>query len=359
MSLNGIDIGRDQAGMNIAATPADFVLIGASDGGAVNPFFHQQYAATKDCGKRRGAYHFFRGNPDAEARFFVANAAEVAGDGQIWCDAETAAPNLPQLVLQWLETVRTLTGAKPAGAYTPADFLFNHGYDWSPVINAGYALWEAAYVLGYQPVTAYNVPGGRKSVPGWEPVMWQYTSSGQLPGWGGSVDLDVFNGDGAAWDALINNVTAQSGTITPILEDELMSALDEPITTQDGGTTTLRTELAWLAKNFADVRALVGAVPGQSADKVLNASILKQGGGTTTPAAEFSWLAQNFRNVPASVWNQNIGAGNAAGVLNHVASQPAGTASVAAVDVDALATKLAATLPPAVIAQLATQLAKL
>jgi hypothetical protein len=63
--------------------------------------------------------------------------------------------------------------------------------------------------------------------------------------------------------------------------------------------------------------------------------------------------------VPAAVWNQSVGSGNAAGVLNHIDQKPAATAAVASVDVDALATKLAATLPAAVVAQLATQLAKL
>jgi hypothetical protein len=102
-----------------------------------------------------------------------------------------------------------------------------------------------------------------------------------------------------------------------------------------------------------------GALADLFAQHHLNTTIPRQGGGTTTPGAEYSWAAQNFRNVPAAVWNQSIGAGNAAGVLNHVATQPAGTATVAPVDVDALATKLAAVLPPAVVAQLATQLAKL
>jgi hypothetical protein len=90
------------------------------------------------------------------------------------------------------------------------------------------------------------------------------------------------------------------------------------------------------------------------AQRHLNTTIPRQGGGTTTPAAEFSWLARNFQNVPASVWNQNIGAGNAAGVLNHVASQPAGTATNAVTgapfDTDAFIARIVATLPAATVA---------
>jgi hypothetical protein len=67
-----------------------------------------------------------------------------------------------------------------------------------------------------------------------------------------------------------------------------------------------------------------------------------------------------LHGVPAAVWNQNIGSGNAAGVLNHIDAKPAASpAAVASVDVESLATKLAATLPPAVVAALAAQLAKL
>jgi hypothetical protein len=75
-------------------------------------------------------------------------------------------------------------------------------------------------------------------------------------------------------------------------------------------------------------------------------------------------LISKIAGVPPAVLNQPFTtptgtATNLAGILAQIDGKPAGTAAVAAVDVDALATKLAAVLPPAVVAQLATQLAKL
>ncbi|ACT61410.1 hypothetical protein Nizo2726_0404 [Lactiplantibacillus plantarum] len=48
---------------------------------------------------------------------------------------------------------------------------------------------------GYQPRDLYG------SLKHWKTaVMFQYTSTGRLPGWNGNLDFDVFYGDEAAWD---------------------------------------------------------------------------------------------------------------------------------------------------------------
>ncbi|MCT4461122.1 lysin, partial [Lactiplantibacillus plantarum] len=65
---------------------------------------------------------------------------------------------------------------------------------------ANYGLWIAQYnnynvVNGYQPRDLYG------SLKHWKTaVMFQYTSTGQLPGWNGNLDFDVFYGDKSAWD---------------------------------------------------------------------------------------------------------------------------------------------------------------
>jgi hypothetical protein len=178
-----------------------------------------------------------------------------------------------------------------------------------------------------------------------ELVAWLRTQYGDLPlvphnYWTSTAcpgDYDLNRIDAIARGT---SVTPQSGTITPIQEAEVV--------TQD------------------DINKIALAVE----DRIFNQHMIDNHVVAAPPDTFHNWasfLEARVKGhvfgasgaVPAAVWNQNIGAGNAAGVLNHVATQPAGTAAVAAVDVDALATKLAATLPPAVIAQLATQLAKL
>ena len=44
MSLNGIDVSNWQAGINLAAVPADFVIMKATEGtNYVSPDFNRQY----------------------------------------------------------------------------------------------------------------------------------------------------------------------------------------------------------------------------------------------------------------------------------------------------------------------------
>lgn len=68
------------------------------------------------------------------------------------------------------------------------------------MVKANYGLWIAQYnnynvVNGYQPRDLYG------SLKHWKTaVMFQYTSTGRLPGWNGNLDFDVFYGDEAAWD---------------------------------------------------------------------------------------------------------------------------------------------------------------
>ena len=55
MALNGIDISWYQRGINIAAVPADFVIVKATEGtGYINPCFRTQAAETLNSGKLLG-----------------------------------------------------------------------------------------------------------------------------------------------------------------------------------------------------------------------------------------------------------------------------------------------------------------
>lgn len=69
MSLNGIDISNWQAGINLAAVPADFVIAKATQGtGYVSPDCARQIEQARQTGKRFGVYHYVSGgNAVAEA----------------------------------------------------------------------------------------------------------------------------------------------------------------------------------------------------------------------------------------------------------------------------------------------------
>jgi GH25 family lysozyme M1 (1,4-beta-N-acetylmuramidase) len=230
MPLNGYDISAYQSGLDPAAVPGDFVIIKATGGdGYVNPAWRQQLAAAKAAGKLVGIYHFARDGYTAatahsEAQWFIRNAGDVL-DGTVMVVLDWEGDNETDTgyAKAWLDEVTAATGVKPV---IYMSFKTIQAANWAAVANADYGLWEAAYVLGYQRIDGYAIPGGRAAIPYWSSIcMWQYTSSGYLPGWGSALDLDVFYGDATTWAAYAakNGVTlAATGTTTPTTpEDDL------------------------------------------------------------------------------------------------------------------------------------------
>lgn len=169
------------------------------------------------------------------------------------------------------------------------------------------------------------------------------------------------------WIGPAPSVSAQSDTIVPIQEDDLMSALDEPIQYQGGrtGTTTLRNEIAWIATNFQTINELVKAVPGNT----LNAQIPVAGEAkprNTSLALETSWAASNFRGVAPAVANQTLKladgtVASVASVLANIQAKPSApaVAPTVAVDVNALATALAPLLAVNQVEQFVTEIRNL
>ncbi|MEV8180343.1 LysM peptidoglycan-binding domain-containing protein [Specibacter sp. NPDC078692] len=208
MTLNGIDISRYQAGIDLKTVPADFVIIGTSDGSFVNPEADKQYQAAVAAGKEVGVYHYFRNDPITEARFW-AGITKGYQDGKtvFFTDAETDHPNMVALSKQFSDEFLRLTGVRPV-TYTYWHLLAK--YNWQSHVDANIGLWGAWYPLLNQPA-GYTIPD-RQSPPYWGESMmaWQYTSAGRLPGWNGDLDLNVFYGDKAAW----RKYAAKNGVVT-------------------------------------------------------------------------------------------------------------------------------------------------
>ena len=200
--LNGIDISSYQSGMNLASVPCDFVIVKATEGTTyTNPCFigHANQALT--LGKKLGIYHFASGgNAIAEADYFVNTAKPYIGKALLVLDWEADAVSCGVAwAKQWLDRVHECTGVKPL-IYMSNSVV--NGHNWSSVASAGYGLWNAGYYAGYE-IMGYNpeapIYGGLGAWGGC--AIYQYTSSGRIPGWGANLDLDVFYGDGNAWDS--------------------------------------------------------------------------------------------------------------------------------------------------------------
>ena len=214
MTMNGIDVSSWQAGIDLSRVPCDFVICKATGGaGYVNPDCDRAYQQAKGLGKKLGVYHFAReagceGSAVDEAAWFVSNIKGYIGEAILVLDWEASAVGLGVgWAKAWLDEVQRLTGVKPL-LYSYNNCV--NSYDWSSVANADYGLWNAGYYaygtpMGYNP----DAPliGGTGAWAG--AAMYQYTSEGRLDGWNGNLDLNVFYGDAAAWDAY-------AGAVAPI-----------------------------------------------------------------------------------------------------------------------------------------------
>ena len=197
MSLNGIDISAWQRGINLAAVPADFVIIKATQGlNYVADTCDEQYQAAKAAGKLLGVYHYAEGNDATqEAEYFLNNIQGYIGEAVLVLDWESNensmfnSGNDAAWVRTWCDHVYSKTGVRPIVYVSRAYMNLVSGI-------GDYGLWVAQYasmdaVYGYQATPwnegAYNC------------AIRQYTSAGRLDGYNGNLDLNKFYGDKEAW----------------------------------------------------------------------------------------------------------------------------------------------------------------
>lgn len=223
--LRVADLNHWKGAVNLSAMPIDAMITKATGGNGYvddtcDPNVQQAIALNMPW----GIYHYFGdgfndNDPISEADWFINNCRGYLGKGQIWLDWERGGnPNISRvdMALAWLEHVRTTTGFKPAGIYMSTSIVT--AYDWSPVINAGYALWDAEYPDNTTPIVNFAMDAGRDPNPHWDgvvnDVMWQFTSTGQVDGYSGNLDCNFFYGNRATWQAYIN-VPAPAAEPTP------------------------------------------------------------------------------------------------------------------------------------------------
>jgi lysozyme len=194
--IKGIDVSSHQHRVDWTRVTADgvsFAYIKATEGvGFVDPKFGAFVAGAQAAGIRHGFYHFAR--PDtrsgaaaqtavkdaqSEADAFLAVAFPKQGQLLPVLDLETGGLP-PRLLVRWakawLERVAARAKVRP--------ILYTYPAFWSQMGNTtqfgSYPLWIASYG-----VPAPRLPAGWKSY-----TIWQYSSSGSVPGISGPVDLD-------------------------------------------------------------------------------------------------------------------------------------------------------------------------
>ena len=201
--LEGVDASNWQGAVDwgaVAGAGRRFAIVKASeDGGYRDPTFATNWAAIKESGLTRGAYHFARPSrvePAASVALLreqLAAAGGLASGDLVALDFEDTevAPTaqLERWALDWLAAAEAALGVRPL-FYSGTWYTGPHGCD-TPAL-ATYPLWLAAYQ------EARPDPP-----PSWSSIaIWQYSAHGSVPGVSGDCDLNRFLGDAAALAAL-------------------------------------------------------------------------------------------------------------------------------------------------------------
>lgn len=283
MALNGIDISSWQTGINIAAVPADFVIVKATEGTwYTSPCFRAQADATLNSGKLLGIYHYISGgNAKAEAQYFVNAAKPYIGRAVLALDFESGNNNAytDTGYLQKCATeVYALTGVHP--------LLYGSQRDYGRLAQVGKAtncgLWIAQYPnyarTGYQ-----NKPWNEDS---YSCAIRQYSSAGALPNYGGNLDLNKFYGDAAAW-----NKYAQSDHATnPPAPKPAPKPAVTP-TEHDGDISSITMHIPWGENDDQVMRiSRVGSIV-----TVNGSGWIKSGGGSWVKAQEY--MPEGYRPI--------------------------------------------------------------
>ena len=207
----GIDVSRFQRAIDwptVAASGVRFAFLQASRGSGADctvkpgqcgsdPYFASNRVAAATSGIRVGAYHraFATGGTVASARadalaesdVFLASVGSLrSGELLPVLDVETPFTGMTSATLRtwirvWVKRVKKRLGRKP--------MIYTNATSWAATGNtmefakAKYPLWVAEWG-----VSRPTVPAGNWARNGYS--VWQYTSSGSVPGIAGKVDMD-------------------------------------------------------------------------------------------------------------------------------------------------------------------------
>lgn len=193
--LHVIDIASWQAGIIPSQTTADAVIIKVTGGTHYeNPYWRQWADDVLASGKLLGFYHYAvesEGNPNArsEAEFFLNKVGDYIGKFIPVLDWEADALNLPaSWAREWLDIVSERTGSTP-WFYGYASNVNSTNYS---IISEKYPLWMASYLNRYDGAGFENDPEQRWDYGNWGyAIAYQYTSTGNIPGYNGNLDLSV------------------------------------------------------------------------------------------------------------------------------------------------------------------------
>lgn len=221
--LNGIDIASWQAGIDIEKVDADFVIVKVSGGtNYVNPYWREWANRVLASGKLLGLYHYaceYGSEPGgkAEADFFLEQCSDFIGKAIFFLDWEAHATYMPvSYAKAFLDRVAKKTGSTPM-FYGYASNI--NGTDYSAIKK--YPLWMASYLDRYSGGHGYvKNPVNTWDTGAWDGmVIYQYSSTRTIDGYGGNLDCNMFYGSREDWAKYANGKPSPAPTPTPTKDD--------------------------------------------------------------------------------------------------------------------------------------------
>ena len=202
--MNGIDIARYQKGIDLSRVPCDFVIVKATQGTSyVSPEYKKQIKQADDLGKLLGVYHYASsGGATQEAEHFLQTVSDYIGRAILvldWEGEQNKNFSDPNYAMAWLRYVKNKTGVTPF-IYMSKSVCRQYAWDNS------FPLWCAQYKKT-PPQTYTDKPWtDAKGFGTWaSPLIYQYSSKGQLDGYSGNLDLDIAYMNRDEWQAYASN----------------------------------------------------------------------------------------------------------------------------------------------------------
>lgn len=259
--LRVVDVASHQAGIVTGALDCDAVICKATEGtGYVNPYCDEHYQSAKAAGKLLGVYHYASGgNPEAEAEFFINNVQGYLHEAILvldWESGDNAAWGDSSWVARFCAHVVALTGINP--------MIYVQRSAASQCVGLGdYGIWLAEYP-DYAPRgwDAYYPPNYSGDY-----AMHQFTSSGAISGWGGSLDLSLFFGDENAWRAYAGATGQSAPTPQPQVQ-----TYAQPVAQTDGTTYIVQAgdTLSGIAVRYGTTYQHLAAINGISNPDIIH-----------------------------------------------------------------------------------------
>jgi GH25 family lysozyme M1 (1,4-beta-N-acetylmuramidase) len=215
-TIHGIDVSHWQGNIDwvkVAASGIRFAFIKATDGlNGVDPSFAKNWAGAKAAGIARGAYHYLHPNlaGASQADLFL-HTVTVGGMHDLGElspaidleESDGADPNSISVTIElFMQHMYEFAPGEKVALYTAPGWWLQHSFVFSQPAPAGSYLWIAHWDVAD--------PG---TITGWDKAtVWQYSARGAVPGITGTVDLDRFLGDEAAFAAWKRGADAPPST---------------------------------------------------------------------------------------------------------------------------------------------------